>query len=371
MSDSHGALAELREEMDGLNHRLLALLSERAEVASRIRDRKRALGRPVYDPERELRMISALVETNPGPFPNATIAHLFNEIVRATVAFMEGTERRTLRVTRSDGQADHVFQVGPHLLGRSPVLVAGPCSVESEDMVFRTARFLRSRGVCFLRGGAWKPRTSPYEFQGLGQEGLELLCAAARENGMAAVTEVVDPRHVETVAAHADLLQVGARNMQNFELLKEVGRSGRPVLLKRGLSATLEELLNAAEYVVAAGNPNVALCERGVRTFERQTRNTFDASAVALLRRLTHLPVVADVSHAAGRRDILAPLARSALAAGAQGVMLEVHPRPEVARSDAQQQLDFEDFDAFLDALARPLAALDANLPADSRLQPE
>jgi len=357
-------LDELRTEIDALNDRLLQLLNERAAVAGRIRDRKRALGRPVYDPERELKMIAGLVQRSRGPFPSATIAHLFGEIVRATVGFMEGDGGGRLQVAREPGTPDLTFRVGPHVLGQEPALIAGPCSVESEAMIFRTARHLAARGVRFLRGGAWKPRTSPHDFQGLGTEGLELLCAAAREHGMASITEVVDPRHVGEVAAKADMLQVGARNMQNFELLKEVGRSSRPVLLKRGLASTLDELLGAAEYIVSQGNPNVALCERGVRTFERLTRNTFDASAVALLRRMTALPVLADVSHAAGRRDILPQLARAALAAGAQGVMLEVHPCPAVARSDAQQQLDFDDFDDFLSELEAPLATLDARAPA-------
>ena len=363
MTPTGRELEALRVEIDALNTQLLALLNARADVARKIRDQKRVLGRAVYDPERELKMISGLVEANRGPFSNATVAHLFNEIVRATVDLMEGMDRRVLKVVRTPNQPDHTFQVGRHLFGAGPVLIAGPCSVESEAMVFRTARQLHARGVRFLRGGAWKPRTSPYEFQGMGRDGLELLAAAAQENGMACVTEVVDPRQVEFAARHVDMIQIGARNMQNFELLKEVGRAGKPVLLKRGLAATLDELLHAAEYIVAHGNPNVALCERGVRTFEKHTRNTFDASAIALLRRMTSLPVVCDVSHAAGRRDILAPLARAGLAAGAQGVMLEVHPRPEVARSDAQQQLDFDDFDAFLDALHRPLATLDARVP--------
>ncbi|MBL8956310.1 MAG: bifunctional 3-deoxy-7-phosphoheptulonate synthase/chorismate mutase, partial [Myxococcaceae bacterium] len=325
-------LDELRSEIDALNDRLLRLLNERAVVAGKIRDQKRARGLPVYDPERELKMIAGLVQKSAGPFPPSTIAHLFNEIVRATVGFMEGHGGGRLQVAREAGAADRSLRVGPHVLGLEPALIAGPCSVESEAMIFRTARHLASRGVRFLRGGAWKPRTSPYDFQGLGHEGLDLLCAAAREHGLASITEVVDPRHVAEVAAKADMLQVGARNMQNFELLKEVGRSSKPVLLKRGLASTLDELLGAAEYVLSHGNPNVALCERGVRTFERLTRNTFDASAVALLRRMTALPVLADVSHAAGRRDILPQLARAALAAGAQGVMLEVHPCPAVAR---------------------------------------
>ena len=356
------ALAPLRAEIDVLNLELLSLLNRRLEIARKIRDQKQQLGQPLYDPERELQMIAGLVAANKGPFTNAAVSHLFLELARTTVEHLEGTERRSLLVHRKSQEPDRSFSVGAHRLGEAPVLIAGPCSVESEEQIFSTAKFLASRGVRFLRGGAWKPRTSPYEFQGLGKEGLALLIAAARAHGMSSVTEVVDPRHLELAGA-ADLLQVGARNMQNFELLKELGKAKRPVLLKRGMSATIDELLNAAEYIVSHGNPNVALCERGVRTFEKQTRNTFDTSAIALLRQLTPLPVLADVSHAAGRRDLLAPLGRAALAAGAQGVMLEVHPRPEIARSDAQQQLDFKAFDAFLTALERPLHGLDARAP--------
>ncbi|MBS1152037.1 MAG: aroF2 [Myxococcaceae bacterium] len=357
-----GALVALRGQIDELNSKLLELLNQRIEVARQIRAEKRLLGQAVYDPERELQMIGELLECNPGPLPPAIVAHLFREITRTTVEQLEGADQRTLRVARKCGEPDRIFKVGPHLLGEGPVLVSGPCSVESEEQIFKTARFLRSRGVRFLRGGSWKARTSPYEFQGLGRRGLTLLAAAAHESGMASVTEVVDTRHVAEVAQAVDMLQVGARNMQNFELLKELGGCGKPVLLKRGMSATLDELLNAAEYIASHGNQEIALCERGIRTYERQTRNTFDTSAVALLRQMTTLPVLADVSHAAGRKDILAPLARAALAAGAQGVMLEVHPQPEIARSDAQQQLDFPAFDAFLEALEAPLATLDAHV---------
>ncbi|MCC6526326.1 MAG: bifunctional 3-deoxy-7-phosphoheptulonate synthase/chorismate mutase, partial [Polyangiaceae bacterium] len=200
----------------------------------------------------------------------------------------------------------------------------------------------------------FKPRSSPYAFQGLGELGLGLLAEAARRHGMVSVTEVTDTRAVELVARHADVLQVGARNMYNYDLLREVGRARKPVILKRGLSATIDELLWAAEYIVAAGNPEVVLCERGIRTFERQTRNTLDVSAVALLRRMSFLPVIADVSHAAGRRDILAPLGRAALAAGASGLMVEVHPWPAVARSDSEQQLTPAELARFLDEVGWP-----------------
>jgi 3-deoxy-7-phosphoheptulonate synthase len=212
--------------------------------------------------------------------------------------------------------------------------------------------------VRFLRGGAFKPRSSPYAFQGLGEEGLRILQAVCRRHGMLGVTEVMDTRAVGIVAEHADVLQVGARNMSNFDLLREVGRTRRPVLLKRGMAATVDELLWAAEYVVLQGNEQVVLCERGIRTFETATRNTLDIAAIPLLRQRSYLPVIADVSHAAGRKDILAALARAALAAGAQGLMVEMHPEPRTARSDAQQQLSPAEFTAFLvDAGLRPAPA--------------
>lgn len=350
MKDEGARLAELRQRIDGINQELLRLLSERARLAQDVARLKERTGREVHDPERELRMLDALVAANAGPLPDHVVAELFQDIFRHSRRFMEQSTREQLEVARANGRGDGVIEVRGHRLGDAPVLIAGPCSVESRQQLDDTAGFLASRGVKWLRGGAWKPRTSPYDFQGHGEAALELLAEAGHKHGLATVTEVVDPRHVGLVARFVDVLQVGARNMQNFELLKEVGRLDRPVLLKRGPAATLQELLKAAEYIVAAGNRRVVLCERGVRGFERETRYTLDISAVPLLRQMTWLPVVVDVSHAAGRRDILAPLARAALAAGAQGVMVEVHPHPSVALSDSQQQLDFDDFDDFLRA---------------------
>jgi 3-deoxy-7-phosphoheptulonate synthase len=223
-------------------------------------------------------------------------------------------------------------------------IIAGPCAVESAAMMRETARGVAAAGATMLRGGAFKPRSSPYSFQGHGEAALRMLAEARAETGLPVVTEVLDTRQVELVAAHADVLQIGARNMQNFALLQEVGRTQRPVLLKRGLSATISELLMAAEYILAQGNRDVILCERGIRTFETATRNTLDVGAVAVLRRETHLPVVVDPSHAAGRADLVAPLAFAAIAAGADGLIVEVHPRPEEARSDGDQSLTLEQF---------------------------
>lgn len=235
--------------------------------------------------------------------------------------------------------------------GESFVVVAGPCSVEGRDMLSETARRVSAAGARGLRGGAFKPRTSPYSFRGMGEEGLRLLADIRAETGLPVVTEVMDTRQVELVAGYADVLQVGARNMQNFALLTEVGRLHRPVLLKRGMSATIKDLLLAAEYVMSQGNMQVILCERGIRTFETATRNTFDLAAIPVLKRETHLPVFADPSHAGGIRELVAPLSFAAAAAGADGLIVEVHPDPEQATSDGDQSLTLDGFDALMGAL--------------------
>ena len=232
--------------------------------------------------------------------------------------------------------------------GEHFAFIAGPCTVETLDQTVTTARAVRDAGASLFRGGAYKPRTSPYSFQGLGQEGLHLLAAAKAERGLPVVTECMDARDLEAVLEVADVLQVGARNMQNYPLLTEIGRSGRPVLLKRGLSSTLEELLMSAEYILKEGNDDVMLCERGIRTFETGYRFTLDLMAVPALKELTHLPVIVDPSHAAGRRDFVEPMSLAAAAAGADGIIVEVHSEPDAAICDGPQQLRAEDFAGFL-----------------------
>jgi 3-deoxy-7-phosphoheptulonate synthase len=226
-------------------------------------------------------------------------------------------------------------------------IMAGPCTVESREQTLETARVVRDAGASFLRGGAYKPRTSPYAFQGLGQEGLRLLAEAKSETGLPIVTELMDMRDMDAVLEVADVIQIGARNMQNYPLLAEIGRSGRPALLKRGLSSSLDELLMAAEYILKEGNPNVMLCERGIRTFETAYRFTLDLMAVPVLKELTHLPIIVDPSHAAGRRDLVTPLSLAAAAVGADGIIVEVHPKPEAAICDGPQALRAEDFAAY------------------------
>jgi 3-deoxy-7-phosphoheptulonate synthase len=235
--------------------------------------------------------------------------------------------------------------------GGNFALMAGPCTVESREQLLETARVVSDGGASFLRGGAYKPRTSPYAFQGLGQEGLRLLAEAKKETGLPVVTELMDMRDIDDVLEVADVVQIGARNMQNYPLLTEIGRSGRPALLKRGLSSTLDELLMAAEYILKEGNPNVMLCERGIRTFETAYRFTLDLMAVPVLKGLTHLPVIVDPSHAAGRRDLVTPLSLAAAAVGADGIIVEVHPHPEAAICDGPQALRAEDFAAYARAV--------------------
>jgi 3-deoxy-7-phosphoheptulonate synthase len=237
-------------------------------------------------------------------------------------------------------------------------LIAGPCTVETREQTLETARAVAAAGATILRGGAFKPRTSPYAFQGLGVRALEILEEAREETGLPIVTELLDPRDVEQVCDVADVIQIGARNMQNFNLLAEVGRVPRPVLLKRGPSATVEELLMAAEYVAKEGNARVILCERGIKTFERSTRFTLDLSAVPVLKRETHLPVIVDPSHAAGRSDLVLPLARAAVAVGADGVMVEVHPQPEDALCDGPQQIRVGEFARFADEVTKLVALM-------------
>jgi 3-deoxy-7-phosphoheptulonate synthase len=243
-----------------------------------------------------------------------------------------------------------VLEIGGRKIGGSNfAMIAGPCTVESREQTLETARIVRDAGASLFRGGAYKPRTSPYAFQGLGQEGLRMLAEAKEETGLPVVTEVMDVRDLEQVLEVADVIQIGARNMQNYSLLSEIGRCGCPALLKRGLSSTLEELLMAAEYILKEGNPAVILCERGIRTFETAYRFTLDLMAIPVLKELTHLPVIVDPSHAAGRRDLVMPLSLAAAAVGADGIIVEVHPRPDQAICDAAQQLPADDFADYME----------------------
>ena len=263
------------------------------------------------------------------------------------------------RVSRKTNPESTLARIaGVEVGGPEIIVIAGPCAVESREQLFDTARAVKAGGARILRGGAFKPRSSPYSFQGLGEEGLKLLSSVRDETGLPIVTEVMDTRQVELIAGYADMLQVGSRNMQNYPLLKEVGMSGKPVLLKRGMMATIEEFLLAAEYILNQGNDQLILCERGIRTFETSTRNTLDLSAVPMLKRLTHLPVIVDPSHGTGIRWMVPSMAMAAVAAGADGLIMEVHYRPDEALCDGLQSLDLEEFSQLMKDLDKIATAV-------------
>lgn len=328
------------------------------EQLERVTDRLRAFGFAVHESRGVQRnIVGAIGEMTPERLQQ--------------IEAMDGVERcvkiaQPYKLAGREFQPDSsVITVGNARIGGEELtVIAGPCAVESEEQIVSAARTVRDAGASLLRGGAYKPRTSPYSFQGLEEEGLKLLAVARAETGLPVVTEVMDTEHVELVAEYADMLQIGARNMQNFALLKEVGRVGKPVLLKRGLAATIEEWLMAAEYIMSAGNPNVVLCERGIRTFETATRNTLDLNAVPVVKQLSHLPIIVDPSHGTGKWQYVTPMARAAVAAGADGLIIEVHPDPERAVSDGQQSLKPDTFHDLMQqvgviaqALGRKLAA--------------
>ena len=286
------------------------------------------------------------------------------KLLHSNVELLDGVDK-VVPVTESYKLVNKKFHpddsnipVGNALIGPGTLTVmAGPCAVESREQLMETAFAVKKAGASFLRGGAYKPRTSPYSFQGLEEEGLKYMKEAKEATGLNVICEVTSARAIEAAVRYVDMLQIGARNMQNFELLKEAGKSGLPVLLKRGLCATIDEWLNAAEYIISEGNPNIVLCERGIRTYETSTRNTLDISAVPVIRQKSHLPVIVDPSHATGVRAYVAPLAKAAVAAGADGLMIEVHPCPEKALSDGPQSLTFDAFEQLMKELA-PYAEL-------------
>lgn len=276
----------------------------------------------------------------------------------APIDAMHGVET-TVAISKSYKLASREFHPAPTIIevggvqigGGTPVVMAGPCAVESRSQIMETAAIIKAGGAQFLRGGAYKPRTSPYAFQGLEEEGLKYLAEAREKTGLGIVTEVTVVEAVETVAQYADILQIGARNMQNFGLLKAVGRAKRPVMLKRGLAATIDEWLNAAEYIMNEGNPNVILCERGIRTYETYTRNTFDISAIAAIKHLSHLPIIADPSHGTGKWRMIKPMSLASIAAGADGLIIEVHPTPARALSDGPQSLTPENYHDLMESV--------------------
>ncbi|HCY1795309.1 TPA: bifunctional 3-deoxy-7-phosphoheptulonate synthase/chorismate mutase [Staphylococcus aureus] len=352
-------LESYRSEIVSLNHQILDLLSKRGELAQKIGEEKLKQGTRIYDPQREKEMLNYLIDSNKGPFNDNTIKQLFKEIFKASTDLQKSENEKHLYVSRKLKPEDTIvtFDNGGIIGDGNKSFVFGPCSVESFEQVEAVAKNLHAKGEKFIRGGAFKPRTSPYDFQGLGVEGLKILKQIKDKYDLNVVSEIVNPNDFEVADEYLDVFQIGARNMQNFELLKEAGRTKKPILLKRGLSATIEEFVYAAEYIASQGNQNIILCERGIRTYEKATRNTLDISAVPILKQGTHLPVMVDVTHSTGRKDIMLPTAKAALAVGADGVMAEVHPDPSVALSDAGQQMDLDEFQAFYDEL-KPLSDL-------------
>ncbi|HCV2430650.1 TPA: bifunctional 3-deoxy-7-phosphoheptulonate synthase/chorismate mutase [Staphylococcus aureus] len=352
-------LESYRSEIVSLNHQILDLLSKRGELTQKIGEEKLKQGTRIYDPQREKEMLNDLIDSNKGPFNDNTIKQLFKEIFKASTDLQKSENEKHLYVSRKLKPEDTIvtFDNGGIIGDGNKSFVFGPCSVESFEQVEAVAKNLHAKGEKFIRGGAFKPRTSPYDFQGLGVEGLKILKQIKDKYDLNVVSEIVNPNDFEVADEYLDVFQIGARNMQNFELLKEAGRTKKPILLKRGLSATIEEFVYAAEYIASQGNQNIILCERGIRTYEKATRNTLDISAVPILKQGTHLPVMVDVTHSTGRKDIMLPTAKAALAVGADGVMAEVHPDPSVALSDAGQQMDLDEFQAFYDEL-KPLSDL-------------
>jgi 3-deoxy-7-phosphoheptulonate synthase / chorismate mutase len=349
---SNVELDQLREQLDEVNLQLLELINKRAELVQQIGKVKNTQGINRFDPVRERKMLDLIAESNEGPFETSTLQHIFKEIFKAGLELQEDDHRKALLVSRKRKPEDTIVNIKGEMVGDGQQrLIVGPCAVESYEQVAKVAEAAKKQGLKLLRGGAYKPRTSPYDFQGLGEEGLKILKRVADEYDLAVISEIVTPSDLEKAAQYIDVIQIGARNMQNFELLKAAGSLNKPILLKRGLAATIEEFINAAEYIVAQGNDQVMLCERGIRTYERATRNTLDISAVPILKQETHLPVFVDVTHSTGRRDLLLPTAKAAFAIGADGVMTEVHPDPAVALSDSAQQMNINQFNHFIKEL--------------------
>lgn len=345
-------LDQLRDRVDELNLEILALISERAKLVQEIGRVKETQGVNRYDPVRERKMLDVIKENNNGPLNDAAVLHMFKQIFKAGLELQQDDHKKALLVSRKKKPENTIVDVkGVKIGDGTPHFVFGPCAVESYEQVATVAEAVKAKGFQLLRGGAYKPRTSPYDFQGLGVEGLKILKRISDDFGLAVISEIVSPNDIEAALDYIDVIQIGARNMQNFELLKAAGAVKKPVLLKRGLAATIEEFINAAEYIMAQGNDQIILCERGIRTYERATRNTLDISAVPILKQETHLPVMVDVTHSTGRKDLLLPCAKAALAIGADGVMAEVHPDPAVALSDSAQQMDLNQFEAFLEGL--------------------
>ncbi|MGE5632634.1 MAG: bifunctional 3-deoxy-7-phosphoheptulonate synthase/chorismate mutase [Caulobacteraceae bacterium] len=344
-------LIGLQNEVKKISMDILDLLNRRISLIEEMKNARDEDVAATIDQVRELRLIEEIVGEDNAPGYNNMIREIFSVIFNTTIKYAGLSKEKKLLVGKRHGIKPQTIQ---DITGQNvdlPMIIAGPCAIEQYDYLDKVAGFLASKKVKFLRGGAYKPRTSPYDFQGLREEGLKMIREIGRKYDLMTVTEVVDTRTVQLVAEYVNILQVGSRNMYNYELLKEVGRTNKPILLKRGLSATIQEFIYAAEYIALQGNNKIILCERGIRTFENKTRNTLDISSIPILKAETSLPIIADISHSLGRKDIAASIARAILAVGADGMMMEVHPYPKLAFSDNEQQLDFNEFTDLMEAI--------------------
>ncbi|MEO1290184.1 MAG: bifunctional 3-deoxy-7-phosphoheptulonate synthase/chorismate mutase [Chloroflexota bacterium] len=360
-------MAELRAEIDEINMQLLELLNKRPTVASEIGKIQSSIGSQIYDPQRESQMLTALQMANEGPFSNETISGLFKEIFKATLNLEEKEARANFLVQRKTPDQNTVIEMpdGTRIGNSDFQVIAGPCAIESYEQYDEVASALVDEGIKIMRAMAYKPRTSPYDFQGLGEPGLKIARQVANKYGLMLVSEVLDQSQLPMMDDYVDMFWIGARNMQNAFLLRAIGKMNKPVVLKRHFGATLKEFIYAAEYIMSEGNSQIILMERGIRTFSQWTRNTLDIGAVPLLKQETHLPVIVDVSHSAGRRDLAIPFARVAKASGADGMMVEVHPNPSVAMSDAKQQLSIPEFRQLMQELRKINTERDAEPAGD------
>lgn len=348
-------LDDLRHQIRQINIELLNVLNRRTLLMEKVKEVEEQLGLSHYNPECEQEMLEEVLKNNFGPLSTQMVIEIFSIIFATSLQHMEIDQNKNenpLLISSIHNQGFLKLHEMFNLDAAKPVIIAGPCAIENMEYLEKVAVFLCKHGIKFLRGGAYKPRTSPYEFQGLREEGLKILHEVGKKYNLFTVTEVVDTRDVEIVCQYVDVLQIGARNMQNFELLKEVGQSNHPVLLKRGMSATIQEFELSAEYIGLQGNRRIILCERGIRTYETNTRNTIDISSVPIIKKETSLPILVDLSHSLGRKDIVNPIAKAVLAVGAEGFMVEVHPYPELALSDRNQQLTLEEFSDLLEYIS-------------------
>lgn len=347
-------LEELRVQMTKVNEIITHYLNDFFQISNKIGEIKNKMDLPHFDPVRESEMLKEILQKNRGPMPNDLMKRIFKEIFKASVEEMGVGARKRLEVNRLPNGKDLVINVnGIEIGGEKPILMAGPCSVEDYEQLYVTAKRMKELGINILRGGAFKPRTSPYSFQGFEEDALKILRTVADELNMAVITEVLDTQNLPLVAEYADILQIGTRNMFNYSLLKELGKINKPTMIKRGFMATIHEFILAAEHIYMGGNHQIILCERGIRTFETQTRNTLDISSIPILKKETSLPIIVDISHSLGRKDIIKPIAHAALAAGADGLMFESHYNPAIALSDSEQQLDLEEAEKLINYLKK------------------